>query len=416
MLIGISGHIGSGKDTVAKMIQWLTVDHRDRPDLNTIDAKMKLALQYCTKDIPLNNRATWGIKKFAGKLKQICSLLTGIPVADFELQSVKDSYLGPEWDIPIRSVAVGSKAYCGEGQYFQTAKSGTTKFIIQRMKVRELLQLMGTDAMRDKVHPNIHINALFADYKSLSERQLTSIEASRLMSIWKNINTRCTNPNYEKYHRYGGKGISNEFSSFVKFAEWATKTGYTNELTLDRRDGNKNYNSENCGWVTSDLQAFNKQVYESSLSGTKGVSIKTERIGKSPGKPWVAQIQVKGKKVHIGYYDTKEEADKAYQEYYSLILSSLEQESLAQLYKPQYPNWIISDLRFVNEAEAIKQKGGICIRVNRWLEDLDKTDTRHESETALDNYQFDHVIDNSGSLEELLNQVRTLLLDLKIIS
>ena len=30
-----------------------------------------------------------------------------------------------------------------------------------------------------------------------------------------------------------------------------------------------------------------------------------------------------------------------------------------------YPNWIITDVRFPNEADAIKGRGGIIIRVNR---------------------------------------------------
>ena len=33
--------------------------------------------------------------------------------------------------------------------------------------------------------------------------------------------------------------------------------------------------------------------------------------------------------------------------------------------KLDYPNWIITDVRFPNEAEAIKKRGGIIIRVNR---------------------------------------------------
>ena len=32
---------------------------------------------------------------------------------------------------------------------------------------------------------------------------------------------------------------------------------------------------------------------------------------------------------------------------------------------PEYPNWIITDCRFPNEAKAIKDRDGISIRVNR---------------------------------------------------
>ena len=74
-------------------------------------------------------------------------------------------------------------------------------------------------------------------------------------------------------------------------------------------------------------------------------------------------------------------------------------------------NWIITDVRFPNEAQAIKDRGGIVIRVNRL--DVDKFTTNfpqtlHPSETALDDYKFDHVIDNNGSLEELIGKIKQL--------
>lgn len=63
-----------------------------------------------------------------------------------------------------------------------------------------------------------------------------------------------------------------------------------------------------------------------------------------------------------------------------------------------YPNWIITDVRFPNEADAIKAKGGYLIRVNRQTNVIDT----HPSEISLDDYEgFDLVIDNNGSLKEL---------------
>lgn len=65
-------------------------------------------------------------------------------------------------------------------------------------------------------------------------------------------------------------------------------------------------------------------------------------------------------------------------------------------YKPifddVFPTWIITDVRFPNEVEAIKKRGGIVVRINR--PSVPSTDT-HESETALDDYQgFDYIITN----------------------
>ena len=54
---------------------------------------------------------------------------------------------------------------------------------------------------------------------------------------------------------------------------------------------------------------------------------------------------------------------------------------------------IVPDVRFPNEADAIKQAGGKVIRLTR-----SPHDDQHESETALDDYEgFDHVLDNANS-------------------
>lgn len=67
------------------------------------------------------------------------------------------------------------------------------------------------------------------------------------------------------------------------------------------------------------------------------------------------------------------------------------------------PYWIVPDVRFESEAKAIKDRGGLIIRINR---DTGSTDT-HISETQLDEYNgFDYIIDNYGTLEELIMQVQ----------
>ena len=77
-----------------------------------------------------------------------------------------------------------------------------------------------------------------------------------------------------------------------------------------------------------------------------------------------------------------------------------------------YPNWIITDVRFPNEASAIKQRDGIIIRVNS--KRCNNTD-KHPSETSLDNYEFDEIIRNDGTIEELIEQVRIVLQKYKLI-
>lgn len=66
------------------------------------------------------------------------------------------------------------------------------------------------------------------------------------------------------------------------------------------------------------------------------------------------------------------------------------------------PNWIIPDVRFWNEAEAIRKRKGILIRVERdtYLSDA------HSSETGLDTYSnFNYIIHNNGNWDYFINQV-----------
>ena len=248
-LIGINGRIGSGKDTVGMILQALTMYEGSR-----------------WKDIPLeyvkayegrpNLKSGWEIKKFAGKLKQIASILTGIPKEKFEDQEFKKTLLGEQWNNyrvtwKHGDDGPGSMTFKTpyEAKFFieqnfedsvdEIVSSGLLTF--EEMTVREFLQKLGTDALRDNLHRDIWVNALFADYK---------------------------------------------------------------------------------------------------------------------------------------------EPD----------------------------NWIITDVRFPNEAQAIKDKGGIVIRIERGEQN---TENLHISETALDDWEFDYVINNNGSLEQLLEVTKTLLINIE---
>ncbi len=69
--------------------------------------------------------------------------------------------------------------------------------------------------------------------------------------------------------------------------------------------------------------------------------------------------------------------------------------------KNRVDNFIITDVRHINECEYVKENNGITIRITRdSTEEIHGMD--HESETALDNYNgFDIEIDNNGTLEDL---------------
>lgn len=84
---------------------------------------------------------------------------------------------------------------------------------------------------------------------------------SRLWRIWRNMRSRCENPNASEYENYGGRGIClcEEWKDYVSFRNWALSHGYSDELSLDRRDNNKGYNPENCRWATRDEQQRNRK-------------------------------------------------------------------------------------------------------------------------------------------------------------
>lgn len=102
MIIGIIGKMGSGKDTLAKMIQEIQPEYG------------------------------WEVKQFSGKLKQVASILTGIDVERFNDQQFKSQQMDESWN---------------------------------GMTYREFLQRLGTDAIRNVLHNNVWINALMSDYK-----------------------------------------------------------------------------------------------------------------------------------------------------------------------------------------------------------------------------------------------------------
>lgn len=270
MIIGISGKIGSGKDTIGKIIQYLT---------NPFDRDMKTEFNL-NEDYSAGSQ--WQIKKFACKLKKIVSILTGIPIEDLEKQEVKDKVLGEEWwyykfegTEYIRAVML---PYL-EAKYKEKDKDN--KYLV-KPTVRQLLQEIGTDAMRNIIHPNIWVNALFTDYK--------------------------VKPNY-----------------------WISKADY-------------------------DLE-------------------------------------------------TKKKCNPS---------------------EDYYPNWIITDMRFPNELQAVKDKGGITIRVNRPYQTVVGQSNGnwatfnhtqfHHSETALDNAEFDYIIDNNDTIEDLIEKVKGILIKEKIIN
>lgn len=71
---------------------------------------------------------------------------------------------------------------------------------------------------------------------------------------------------------------------------------------------------------------------------------------------------------------------------------------------------VVSDCRFPNELDAIKQFGGIACKVIKMPKKLEHVDL-HESERAMDKYtNFDYVLGaGEGDIESLLSQAKTMI-------
>lgn len=128
-IIALSGYAKSGKNTVAGIIQYLLT----KSPIHLIESTLS---EYSMNQWWLEGESGWEQKGFADKLKETASLLTGIPVEKFHDQDFKLTNLPPQWN--------------NHGM---------------PMTVREFLQKLGTDALRDGLHPNTWVNALMSEYK-----------------------------------------------------------------------------------------------------------------------------------------------------------------------------------------------------------------------------------------------------------
>lgn len=90
-----------------------------------------------------------------------------------------------------------------------------------------------------------------------------------IYGIWNGMNQRCTNPNHNSYHLYGGRGITvcpEWRQSFHVFYQWLLKNNHQPHLALHRTDNDKGYSPDNCVLVTREkhLQLHYQMRFEQS--------------------------------------------------------------------------------------------------------------------------------------------------------
>lgn len=150
-IISISGKMGSGKDTAGEIIKDLLEE---------------------------NVGPYWDIKKFASGVKEVASLILGIDVLQFENQEFKNSYLPECWNT--------HKAVFTDRSDFHGWEVETN-----RTTVREFLQKLGTEAMRNGLHEDVWVNKLMKEYDSLNK--LIKHKPKNMFPRWIITDTRFPN-------------------------------------------------------------------------------------------------------------------------------------------------------------------------------------------------------------------------------
>lgn len=171
MIISVSGYAGTGKDTVGHLVKYLT--SRAPIEKQTFE-------EYMSQPEWTRAHTNWEIRKWAGKLKLIASLLTGIKMEQFEDQEFKKTNLGAQWNrIEIAVDQMSEQEYVSESP----------------MSVRDFLQRLGTDGLRNGLHTNVWVNALMSDYLTHDTSISVGAKTSRFIPASKWIITDTRFPN-----------------------------------------------------------------------------------------------------------------------------------------------------------------------------------------------------------------------------
>lgn len=151
MIIGVSGKKRHGKNLIASIIQYLT----EYPhSLNKTDHENR-SFNSFVMDMGMGSWSKWEIKSWAYKIKQIACLVLNISMEELERMKENDEYLPEEWNRYITYTT--KRNIFTEAPYLHIPE--------ERITTRIFLQELGTDAMRDVIHPNFWVNGLMSEYK-----------------------------------------------------------------------------------------------------------------------------------------------------------------------------------------------------------------------------------------------------------
>lgn len=224
MIIGISGKIGSGKDTVGLIIQYLT--------RNKETAAYSFS-EYCEEFTKVNSDIgipSWEVRKFADELKDTICRWTNCTREQLEDREFKEKELGEEWwyycTSFLGSVPQNLKAYVGF-----VPEQSMHKYTLVKLTRRLLLQLLGTDCGRDILHPNIWVNSLMSSYEKHEE-----LGRKEKINILETQDTEVKNGDWSKVEEFEMDLRANP--KFSTESKWIiTDTRFPNELEAIKSRG-----------------------------------------------------------------------------------------------------------------------------------------------------------------------------------
>lgn len=427
MIIGISGKLNSGKDTVAQIINFLSID-----GFNSYDNFEDFS-EFYTDGI---DEYPFKTVKFADKLKDCACLILGCTREQIENREFKEKELGKEWWY--------YKGRNGSLIPFNDDSKRNSEDLI-KLTPRLLLQLLGTDCGRNIIHPNLWVLTLMQDYKGDTEiwKPIENYENFYEISSFGRVRSLDRKIIYGEergeYHSRKGQILKPTLSGGYETVSLSNKTftvhslvakhfveGYQEGFVVNHIDYNKTNNfHKNLEWIT---QAENIQHNKTTIRGNfgekqKGAKLTDEKV-----------VAIK-KLLEDGTFNQKQISDLF--EVSPTTISDIKKGKkwnhvgkdipvISPIIPIEYPNWIIPDVRFKNEADVIKEKDGLLIRVNRPCTTCNKYVNQfcsnpyhvsnHQSEIDLDDYgKFDYVINNDGTVDELILKTKDILIKEHII-
>lgn len=101
------------------------------------------------------------------------------------------------------------------------------------------------------------------NFKRYTDIRKKPYRRTKLYRVYYAIKQRCYNTKDRNYKHYGGRGIKmcdEWLNSFDVFYNWSMDNGYKKGLQVDRIDCNGNYEPNNCRWVDSSTNNYNKRT------------------------------------------------------------------------------------------------------------------------------------------------------------